>query len=174
MDNNIFEYNIEELKQLVTLYPWFSWAREELLYKVVEIEPESLDDFYSNNLIYFPQRDLVLFNAKKALKKKANKETKQEHLIPDKKSPVEPVEEVEELKEDGSKEVDLVREKVVEKENFAVDFNNVEKKNELSGEKFLEEDKEEKDKLEENECYSLMDINEIEEIEFEKESLNKK
>ncbi len=52
---------------MVTAYPWFSYAREVLLYKLVEIEPQCLESRYKENLVFFPKRDSVLLKCREMI-----------------------------------------------------------------------------------------------------------
>ena len=52
------------MQALVSRYPWFSYAREVLLCRLVAIEPECLESNYRENLIFFPQRDQVLLKSR--------------------------------------------------------------------------------------------------------------
>ncbi|MBR5183525.1 MAG: hypothetical protein IKW15_03540 [Bacteroidales bacterium] len=61
---NIGELEIPQLQALVSRYPWFSYAREVLLYRLVSVEPECLENSYKENLIYFPKRDQVLLKSR--------------------------------------------------------------------------------------------------------------
>ena len=61
---NIGELEIPQLQALVSKYPWFSYAREVLLCRLVSLEPECLESSYKENLIYFPKRDQVLLKCR--------------------------------------------------------------------------------------------------------------
>ena len=61
---NISEMEVSRLQSLVTAYPWFSYAREVLLCKLVEIEPQCLENRYKENLVFFPRRDSVLLKCR--------------------------------------------------------------------------------------------------------------
>ena len=61
---NISEMEVSRLQSLVTAYPWFSYARELLLCKLVEIEPQCLESRYKENLVFFPRRDSVLLKCR--------------------------------------------------------------------------------------------------------------
>lgn len=52
------------MQAIVSRYPWFSYAREVLLCRLVEIEPECLESRYKENLIFFPRRDAVLLKCR--------------------------------------------------------------------------------------------------------------
>ena len=52
---------------MVSRYPWFSYAREVLLCKLVGVEPECLESNYKENLIFFPRRDAVLLRCRQAV-----------------------------------------------------------------------------------------------------------
>ncbi len=58
---------VSRLQALVTAYPWFSYAREVLLRKLVEIEPECLESRYKENLVFFPKRDSVLLGCREII-----------------------------------------------------------------------------------------------------------
>lgn len=55
---------VSQLQALVTRYPWFSYAREVLLYKLVEIEPQCLESRYKESLVFFPVREKVLLKSR--------------------------------------------------------------------------------------------------------------
>ncbi len=52
------------MQGLVTKFPWFSYAREVLLCKLVEIEPQCLESRYKEALAFFPKRERVFFRCK--------------------------------------------------------------------------------------------------------------
>lgn len=54
-----------QLQAIVSRYPWFSYAREVLLYNLVKVEPQCLESTYKENLIYFPRRDAVLLECRR-------------------------------------------------------------------------------------------------------------
>ena len=56
---------VHQLQALVTKYPWFSYAREVLLCKMVEIEPQCLESIYKESLVFFPMRENVLLKARR-------------------------------------------------------------------------------------------------------------
>ena len=58
---------VSRLQSLVTAYPWFSYAREVLLCKLVEIEPQCLESHYKENLVFFPRRDSVLLKCRETV-----------------------------------------------------------------------------------------------------------
>ena len=64
---NIQNLEIPQLQALVSKYPWFSYAREVLLCKLVSVEPECLESNYKENLIFFPRRDAVLLRCRQAV-----------------------------------------------------------------------------------------------------------
>ena len=64
---NIHGLEISQLQALVSRYPWFSYAREVLLHKLVTMEPECLESVYKENLIFFPKRDQVLLGCRAAI-----------------------------------------------------------------------------------------------------------
>lgn len=64
--SNIQNLEIPQLQAMVSRYPWFSYAREVLLYKLVGVEPECLESNYKENLIFFPRRDAVLLRCRRA------------------------------------------------------------------------------------------------------------
>lgn len=49
---------------MVSKYPWFSYAREVLLRKLVDVEPECLENNYRENLIFFPRREMILLSCR--------------------------------------------------------------------------------------------------------------
>lgn len=61
---NIHQLGVPQLQALVTRYPWFSYAREVLLYKLVEIEPECLESKYKEGLVFFPKREKVFLKCR--------------------------------------------------------------------------------------------------------------
>lgn len=61
---NIHQLEVPKLQALVTKYPWFSYAREVLLYKLVEIEPECLESRYKEGLVFFPKREKVFLKCR--------------------------------------------------------------------------------------------------------------
>ena len=61
---NINNLEIPQLQAMVSRYPWFSYAREVLLCKLVSVEPECLESNYKENLIFFPRRDMVLLRCR--------------------------------------------------------------------------------------------------------------
>ena len=61
---NIGELEIPQLQALVSRYPWFSYAREVLLCRMVQVEPECLENNYKENLIFFPRREAVLLQCR--------------------------------------------------------------------------------------------------------------
>ena len=61
---DIQEMEVSQLQALVTRYPWFSYAREILLYKLVEIEPQCLESRYKESLVFFPVRERVLLKSR--------------------------------------------------------------------------------------------------------------
>lgn len=64
---NIQAMEIHQLQAVISKYPWFSYAREVLLCKLVDIEPECLESSYKNNLIFFPRREVVLLKCREAI-----------------------------------------------------------------------------------------------------------
>ena len=64
---DINEIEVSRLQALVTAYPWFSYAREVLLCKLVEIEPQCLESRYKENLVFFPRRDAVLLKCREII-----------------------------------------------------------------------------------------------------------
>ena len=62
---NIQNLEIPQLQAMVSRYPWFSYAREVLLCKLVSVEPECLESNYKENLIFFPRRDAVLLRCRR-------------------------------------------------------------------------------------------------------------
>ncbi len=65
---SIENLSIEALESVVQQFPWYSYARELLLYRMVANEPECLESQYREHLIYFPKRAVVLANARKIAK----------------------------------------------------------------------------------------------------------
>lgn len=61
---NIQDLEVTQLQALVTKYPWFSYAREQLLYKLVEMEPQCLESRYKESLVFFPMRERVVLKAR--------------------------------------------------------------------------------------------------------------
>ena len=61
---NIHQLEVPQLQALVTRYPWFSYAREVLLYKLVEIEPQCLESKYKESLVFFPKREKVFLRCR--------------------------------------------------------------------------------------------------------------
>ena len=55
---------IHHLQAVISRYPWFSYARELLLRKLVSVEPECLESKYKENLVFFPRRDVVLLRCR--------------------------------------------------------------------------------------------------------------
>lgn len=53
------------MQALVSRYPWFSYAREVLLYNLVKVEPQCLESNYKENLIFFPRREAVLLECRR-------------------------------------------------------------------------------------------------------------
>ena len=64
---NIQNLEIPQLQAMVSRYPWFSYAREVLLCKLVGVEPECLESNYKENLIFFPRRDAVLLRCRQTV-----------------------------------------------------------------------------------------------------------
>ena len=61
---NIHQLEVPQLQALVSRYPWFSYARELLLYKLVEIEPQCLESKYKEGLVFFPKREKVFLKCR--------------------------------------------------------------------------------------------------------------
>ena len=61
---NIQQLEVSQLQALVTKYPWFSYAREVLLYKLVQIEPQCLESKYKEALVFFPKREKVFLKCR--------------------------------------------------------------------------------------------------------------
>ena len=61
---DIKELEVPQLQALVTKYPWFSYAREVLLYKLVEIEPQCFQSKYKEALVFFPKREKVFLKCR--------------------------------------------------------------------------------------------------------------
>ena len=72
---NIQNLEVPQLQALVTRYPWFSYAREVLLYKLVEMEPQCLESIYKESLVFFPARERVLLKARRRVAEKAGQAT---------------------------------------------------------------------------------------------------
>jgi len=62
---NIHNLEVPQLQAIVSRYPWFSYAREVLLYNLVKVEPQCLESNYKESLIYFPRRDSVLLECRR-------------------------------------------------------------------------------------------------------------
>ena len=87
---NIQNLEVPQLQALVTRYPWFSYAREVLLYKLVEMEPQCLESIYKESLVFFPARERVLLKARRIVAEKAGQATE----LPVVELMVEPLEEL--------------------------------------------------------------------------------
>ena len=61
---HIKNLEIPQLQALVSKYPWFSYAREVLVSRLVSVEPECLESSYKENLIFFPRREAVLLQCR--------------------------------------------------------------------------------------------------------------
>ena len=61
---DINQLEVPQLQALVTKYPWFSYARELLLYKLVEIEPQCFESRYKESLVFFPKRENVFLKCR--------------------------------------------------------------------------------------------------------------
>ena len=61
---DINQLEVPQLQALVTKYPWFSYAREVLLYKLVEIEPQCFESRYKESLVFFPKRENVFLKCR--------------------------------------------------------------------------------------------------------------
>ena len=68
------------MQALVSKYPWFSYAREVLVNRLVSVEPECLESSYKENLIFFPRREAVLLQCR-AQVAKSRQEPVQEKAI---------------------------------------------------------------------------------------------
>ena len=68
---HINDLQVPQLQALVTRYPWFSYAREVLLCKLVEIEPQCLESRYKESLVFFPMRENVFLRCKAVVAAKA-------------------------------------------------------------------------------------------------------
>ena len=55
---------VAALQGLVTKYPWFSYAREVLLCRLVAIEPQCLESRYKEAQAFFPKRERVFFRCR--------------------------------------------------------------------------------------------------------------
>ena len=64
---DIKNLEIPQLQAMVSKYPWFSYAREVLLCKLVGVEPECMESRYKENLIFFPRRDAVLLRCRQVI-----------------------------------------------------------------------------------------------------------
>lgn len=71
---HINDLQVPQLQALVTRYPWFSYAREVLLCKLVEIEPQCLESRYKESLVFFPMRENVFLRCKAVVAAKAAEE----------------------------------------------------------------------------------------------------
>ena len=58
------------MQALVSKYPWFSYAREVLVNRLVSVEPECLESSYKENLIFFPCREAVLLQCRAQVAKR--------------------------------------------------------------------------------------------------------
>ena len=56
---------VPQLQALVSGYPWFSYAREVLLCKLVEIEPQCLESVYKEGIPFLAKRERVLLKLRK-------------------------------------------------------------------------------------------------------------
>ena len=61
---HIKNLEVSQLQATVSKYPWFSYAREVLLCRMVQMAPECLENSYKENLIFFPRRDAVLLQCR--------------------------------------------------------------------------------------------------------------
>ena len=61
---HIKNLEVPQLQATVSKYPWFSYAREVLLCRMVQMAPECLESSYRENLIFFPRRDAVLLQCR--------------------------------------------------------------------------------------------------------------
>lgn len=68
------------MQALVTKYPWFSYAREVLLCKLVEIEPQCLESRYKESLVFFPMREKVLLKCRGIVSAPAVEEESARHI----------------------------------------------------------------------------------------------
>ena len=59
--------DVSQLQAIVTKYPWFSYAREVLLYKLVEIEPQCFQSKYKEMLVFFPKRESVYLKCRQIM-----------------------------------------------------------------------------------------------------------
>lgn len=75
----IQDLEVTALQAMVTRYPWFSYAREVLLRKLVELEPQCLEGRYRENLVFFPRREAVLLRCRAAI---AEREKGMEETLP--------------------------------------------------------------------------------------------
>ena len=64
----IDDLSAKSLERIVQEYPWYSYAREQLLYKMVSVEPQCLENQYREHVIYFARRGEVLSRARKIVK----------------------------------------------------------------------------------------------------------
>ena len=79
---NISYLEIPQLQALVSRYPWFSYARELLLYRLVSVEPECLESSYKGNLIFFPRREAVLLKCRTLAAKSRQSENGTADVVP--------------------------------------------------------------------------------------------
>jgi tetratricopeptide (TPR) repeat protein len=67
----IDDLSAKSLERIVQEYPWYSYAREQLLYKMVSVEPQCLENQYREHVIYFARRGEILSRARKIAKGEA-------------------------------------------------------------------------------------------------------
>lgn len=64
--SSIEDLSLGALEVIVREYPWYSYARELLFYKMVANTPECLESQYKEHLVYFARRSEVLGRGRKA------------------------------------------------------------------------------------------------------------
>lgn len=122
---NIHDLEVTALQSLVTRYPWFSYAREVLLCKLVEMEPQCLESRYRESLVFFPRRDAVLLKCRAAVaeREKSGEEPLQAELPLDAEEGIELLSDIEisggEKMEEPVFEVDFEEEE--EAENYQLE-----------------------------------------------------
>lgn len=107
---------VSQLQALVTKYPWFSYAREILLYRLVEIEPQCLESRYKENLAFFPRRKSTLLKARGIATGESEEQI-----------PVVPIMELLEVEEQqcGQTQEEVVVVEPVTQEEFEIDFEQI-------------------------------------------------
>jgi tetratricopeptide (TPR) repeat protein len=67
----IDDLSAKSLERIIQEYPWYSYAREQLLYNMVSVEPQCLENQYREHVIYFARRGEILSRARKIAKGEA-------------------------------------------------------------------------------------------------------